>query len=329
MECFKIILAFTFSTNYLDSLSHFLKDKCFLDFSKLEAVVTYEEEHYASYILHESDLKNIEFFSTYLTTNRYSQSTISTYISLVVFYLKFLKAKNLDIVDAQSVTLFNYDFIVKPRKSISYQNQAVNALKTYFKYLKLDIEVNLIERPRKEKRLPVILSYAEVKQLINSTTNSKHKAMLSLIYSAGLRVSEAIAMKLTDIDSDRMLIHVKNAKGKKERYTLLSDKVLVLLREYYQAYKPKEYLFEGQFGGPYSDRSAQQSLKKAALRAGIQKNITLHSLRHSFATHLLENGTDIRYIQNLLGHSSPKTTMIYTHVSEQSIQKIKNPFDML
>jgi len=118
-------------------------------------------------------------------------------------------------------------------------------------------------------------------------------------------------------------------KEKKDRYTLLSDKVLVLLREYYKVYKPKEFLFEGQNGGAYSDRSAQAVLKNAAKRAGIQKPITLHTLRHSFATHLLENGTDIRYIQNLLGHSSPKTTMIYTHVSEQSIQKIKNPFDLL
>lgn len=318
-----------YCTTHLEALHHLLEDAYFLDFSKLNTVLTYEEEHYVSYLLQESDYKNIEAFSTYLTTNRYSQNTISTYISLVTFYIKFLKSKNLEAMDASSVARFTYDFIVKPQKSISYQNQAVNALKTYFKFLKLDVEVTLIERPRKEKRLPVILSYAEVKQLIHCTTNIKHKAMLSLIYSAGLRVSEAIAMKLTAIDSDRMLIHVKNAKGKKDRYTLLSDKVLVLLREYYKVYKPKEFLFEGQNGGAYSDRSAQAVLKNAAKRAGIQKPITLHSLRHSFATHLLENGTDIRYIQNLLGHSSPKTTMIYTHVSEQSIQKIKNPFDLL
>lgn len=325
----KLFWHLPYTPSNLAAIKQFLGSKYALDFTKLDAVIAYEETQYTTFSLREADLKNLEAFSTYLVTNRYSKNTITTYLSLVVFYLKFLQAKKISVVDSASVSLFNYDFIVKPKKSISYQNQAVNALKTYFKYLKLDVEVHCIERPRKEKRLPIILSHAEVKLLIDCTVNMKHKALLSLIYSAGLRVSEAIAMKLHDIDSDRMLIHIKNAKGKKDRYTLLSEKVLVLLREYYQVYKPKTFLFEGQYGGVYSDRSAQVVLKNAAKRAGIQKAITLHSLRHSFATHLLENGTDIRYIQNLLGHSSPKTTMIYTHVSEQSIQKIKNPFDLL
>lgn len=156
----------------------------------------------------------------------------------------------------------------------------------------------------------------------------KHKTLLALIYSSGLRISEALAMKPKDIDSIRMLIHVKNAKGKKDRYTLLSEKVLVMMREYYSVYKPKEYLFEGQYGGQYSSRSAQVVLQEAAIKAGILKHISLHTLRHSFATHLLESGTDLRFIQDLLGHSSPKTTMIYTHVSSTSLKKIKNPFDL-
>nr|WP_281229047.1 tyrosine-type recombinase/integrase [Flavobacterium aquiphilum] len=140
-------------------------------------------------------------------------------------------------------------------------------------------------------------------------------------------MSEAINMKMTDIDSQRMLIHVKNAKGKKDRYTLLSTKVLSLLREYYAIYKPKTYLFEGQYGGQYSSRSAQNILQLAVKKAGITKQISLHTLRHSFATHLLESGTDLRYIQDLLGHSSPKTTMIYTHVSSTTLKNIINPFD--
>ena len=135
-------------------------------------------------------------------------------------------------------------------------------------------------------------------------------------------------MKITDIDSKRMLIHVKNAKGKKDRYTILSTKVLVLLREYYTIYKPKTYLFEGEYGKQYSSRSAQSVLQQSAKKAGITKQISLHTLRHSFATHLLESGTDLRYIQDLLGHSSPKTTMIYTHVTSTSLKKIINPFDM-
>jgi integrase/recombinase XerD len=176
--------------------------------------------------------------------------------------------------------------------------------------------------------LPNVLSKEEVLKIIDSTENIKHKTLLALIYSAGLRISEALSMKPKDIDSVRMLIHVKNAKGKKDRYTLLSEKVLTLLREYYLVYKPKEFLFEGQFGGMYSSRSAQIILKHAAKKALIKKTITLHTLRHSFATHLLESGTDLRYIQELLGHSSPKTTMIYTHVSNNSLKKIKNPFDV-
>ena len=149
------------------------------------------------------------------------------------------------------------------------------------------------------------------------------------MYSGGLRIGEALNLKVTDIDSKRMLIHIKQAKGKKDRYTLLSLNFLILLRAYYKSYQPKKYLFEGQNGNQYTNSSAQAILKKALKKSNIKKDITLHSLRHSFATHLLENGTDIRYIQELLGHSSPKTTMIYTHVTESSLKKIRNPFDDL
>ena len=205
----------------------------------------------------------------------------------------------------------------------------MNALKLYFKTIhEKNIDIDKIHRPKREKVLPNVLSKEEVFKIIDLTKNLKHKTLLALIYSAGLRISEALAMKPNDIDSARMLIHIKNAKGKKDRYTLLSEKILLLLREYYTIYKPKEYLFEGQFGGQYSSRSAQTILKEAVKRAGINKPVSLHTLRHSFATHLLESGTDLRYIQDLLGHSSPKTTMIYTHVSSTSLKKIKNPFDI-
>ena len=224
---------------------------------------------------------------------------------------------------------YNNDYILKNKFSSSYQNQIVNAIKLFFKIVKeSSIEIDKIHRPKREKTLPNVLSKEEVLKIIDASENLKHKTLLALIYSAGLRISEALNMKLKDIDSTRMLIHVKNAKGKKDRYTLLSEKVLLLLREYYLVYKPKEYLFEGQFGGMYSSRSAQVILKQSAEKAGIRKPITLHTLRDSFATHLLESGTDLRYIQDLLGHSSPKTTMIYTHVTNDSLKKIKNPFDV-
>ena len=292
-----------------------------------EKVAEYKNNLYAL-TLSDEDKVNLARFRRWLMSKRYSNSTVVTYCSILVFFLKYITKRNCGIITSRTVSQFNYEFIVAARKSISYQNQAINAIKQYLTYCEMDVEIIDIERPKKEKKLPVILSKDEVKRIIDCAPNMKHKTLLSLIYSAGLRISEAINLKLIDVDSGRMLIHIKSAKGKKDRYTLLSSRVLVLLREYYKIYKPKKFLFEGMLNEQYSARGAQAALKNAAARAGIKKPITLHSLRHSFATHLLENGTDIRYIQTLLGHSSPKTTMIYTHVSEASVQKIINPFDM-
>ncbi len=148
-------------------------------------------------------------------------------------------------------------------------------------------------------------------------------------YSGGFRISEVLNLKIDDIDSDRMLIHIREGKGKKDRYTLLSKTLLENLRKYYLAYRPSDYLFEGQTRGRYSERSAHQILMKAIKKVAISKHVTMHTLRHSFATHLLENGTDLRYIQSLLGHSSPKTTQIYTHITTKGIDQIQNPLDKL
>lgn len=274
-------------------------------------------------------IASIETFKRYLLSKRYSVNTINTYSDALKSFLTFCNTKAVKDISNADFISYNNDYILKHKFSSSYQNQIVNAIKLFFKIMKeSSIEIEKIHRPKREKTLPNVLSKEEVLKIIDATENLKHKTLLALIYSAGLRISEALNMKLKDIDSTRMLIHVKNAKGKKDRYTLLSEKVLLLLREYYLVYKPKEYLFEGQFGGMYSSRSAQVILKQAAEKAGIRKPITLHTLRHSFATHLLESGTDLRYIQDLLGHSSPKTTMIYTHVTNDSLKKIKNPFDV-
>lgn len=273
-------------------------------------------------------MASIETFKRYLLSKRYSPNTINTYSDALKSFLTFCNTKAIKDISNEDVIYYNNDYILKNNFSSSYQNQIVNSIKLFFKIVKdSQIEIDKIHRPKREKVLPNVLSKEEVLKIIDATENLKHRTLLALIYSAGLRISEALNMKPKDIDSVRKLIHVKNAKGKKDRYTLLSEKVLLLLREYYLVYKPKEYLFEGQFGGMYSSRSAQVILKQAAERAGIRKPITLHTLRHSFATHLLESGTDLRYIQDLLGHSSPKTTMIYTHVTNDSLKKIKNPFD--
>ena len=188
----------------------------------------------------------------------------------------------------------------------------------------------LIHRPKREKVLPNVLSKEEVKEILNAPKNIKHKAMLSLIYSCGLRCGEILRLKPEHVDSQRKILLIKQSKGKKDRIAPLGEKTISLLRTYYKACKPRTYLFEGQQAGmPYDERSLQKVLKQAVEKAGIRKSVSLHWLRHSYATHLLENGTDLRYIQEILGHSSSKTTEIYTHVSTKSIQNIISPFDYL
>ena len=299
-----------------------------VDTSKIRLQEEKQRYNMANIDLSPVELEKIGKFKKWLETKRYSDSTVSTYCSMIAFFYKYLIRRNCTELTPMIVSRFNYEFIVQPQKSISYQNQAINAIKLFFEYSGISVEIGEIERPKNEKKLPVVLSMEEVRRLINGAYNLRHKTLLSLIYSGGFRLSEALNLKLEDIDSDRMLIHIKSAKGKKDRYTLLSKKALLIMREYYRVYSPREYLFEGPNGEQYSPRAVQNVVKIAAVRAGITKRISPHSLRHSFATHLLENGTDLRYIQNLLGHKSPKTTMIYTHVSDIAVQKILNPFDL-
>jgi integrase/recombinase XerD len=192
------------------------------------------------------------------------------------------------------------------------------------------MEVDLIHRPKREKKLPNVLSKEEVQSILKNTINIKHKAALSLIYSCGLRRSELLNLKLKDVDSKRNLLLIRNAKGKKDRIAPLSGKIVDLLRVYYKSYKPQTYLFEGWVENTkYSERSLEKVLKNSVKLANINKPVSLHWLRHSYATHLLESGTDLRYIQEILGHKSSKTTEIYTHVSSKQIANIKTPFDEL
>ena len=189
--------------------------------------------------------------------------------------------------------------------------------------------MDTFERPNKQRKLPIVLSASQVKRMIESTRNLKHKIIICLLYSAGLRKSELLGLKLNDIDSSRMVIQVQQGKGAKDRSVTLSPKVLEMLRDYYKAYKPKEYLIEGASGGSYSSESVGNMVKKAAKLAKIRKRVTAHTLRHSFATHLLESGVDLRYIQVLLGHKSSRTTEIYTHVSNHRLSTIESPIDKL
>lgn len=214
--------------------------------------------------------------------------------------------------------------------SRSYQNQVVNALKLFYRAeYNRDIGQVVLLRPKREHKLPNVLSQKEVQAILSAFTNSKHKTIFYLIYSGGLRISEVTSLKLKDIDSKRDVIRIRESKGAKDREVPLSQKALEQLRLYYKEYKPTEYLFEGQFGGQYSTRSIQTLFRKALKACGIKKKATVHTLRHSYATHLLENGTDLRIIQELLGHKSSKTTELYTHVSRQTKQRIPNPLDQL
>jgi len=265
-----------------------------------------------------------------LETMRYSPKTIEAYKQLFEEYINYYPAKKIDDITEPEIVAYVRYLVQERGISSSYQNQAINAIKFYYEKVKGGArKFYQLERPLKEQKLPTVLSVEEVQEMIRATTNLKHKTIIMLCYSAGLRLSELLNLRPTDVDSDRMQLSIKGGKGKKDRYTLLSEKLLPLLREYYKAYKPQEYLFEGPDGGHYSERSIQTVVKDALQKASIKKKATVHTLRHSFATHLLENGTDLRYIQSLLGHSSSKTTEIYTHVTSKALSGIKSPLDSL
>ncbi|PKM95567.1 MAG: integrase [Firmicutes bacterium HGW-Firmicutes-1] len=263
-----------------------------------------------------------------LIVRGYSGKTIQNYISSLVLFEKYTN-KSLEKIQEEDIKEYILYLIKVKDVSHSNINQTINCLKLFCAFiLERENIIFKIPRPKKEKKLPNILSIEEIIAIMKATKNEKHKTILYLIYSSGLRVSEVVNITLTDIDSDRMLIKVKQSKGRKDRYTLLSNKALIQLKKYYGLYKPKKWLFEGQEDdNQLTTRSVQRIFKCSCDHAGIHKDVSVHSLRHSFATHLLESGTDIRYIQELLGHSSLKTTEIYTHVTNRSIRKIVSPLD--
>lgn len=270
-------------------------------------------------------------FINWLRSKRYSDATIATYSETLRLFLRFTAHKSIAEITHDDVVDFNTNYILDRGLSASYQNQFVNAIKLFFSLIEnVAMDVTLVHRPKKPKLLPNVLSKEEVKRILQAHSNIKHKAMLSLIYSCGLRCSELLNLKPEHIDSKRSILIIKQAKGRKDRIAPLSSKIVLLLREYFIANRPSTYLFEGQVTGrPYDSRSLQLVLKQALHKTGITKPVSLHWLRHSYATHLLENGTDLRYIQEILGHNSSKTTEIYTHVSTKNIQKIISPFDYL
>lgn len=270
-----------------------------------------------------------EAYLTKLELKNYALNTAKTYISFFEKFINHFSNDKIDSLDEQAIREYLKKLYAEG-KSTSYVNLSINAIKFYYELvLGMPHRFYYIERPRKETKLPKVLSKMEIKAMLDTTENLKHHCIIALLYSAGLRRSELINLRLTDIKSNRSLITICGAKGNTERNTLLSDGFLKKLRTYYKEWRPAVYLFEGVGGQAYSETSVAMVVKKATQRAGIRDRVTPHMLRHSFATHLLEDGTDVRYIQRLLGHKSIKTTEIYTHVANNQLQSIKNPLDSL
>ncbi|TNE71417.1 integrase [bacterium] len=274
------------------------------------------------------NFEELQKYHRELMLKSYSDSTIRSYVGEFIRLLEILKAK--PVRDLTQEQYKAYVFYLKKEwgASDSQLHLTINALKFYVEKVLQQPELFIhIPRPKKSVKLPVVLSKNELKRLFLGVKNSKHRTILMTMYSAGLRVSELVVLKLSDIDSDRMLIHIHQSKGKKDRMVTLSRKLLDELRLYIKKYNPVDYLFEGQSGKAYSVRSVQQIMKRAKDDAAIFKPGLTHALRHSYATHLLESGTDIRFIQELLGHNDIKTTQIYLHVSADKKASIKSPLD--
>lgn len=272
----------------------------------------------------------LSVYGAKLAAIRYSESTRRCYVYMFREFLRFVYPKPLHQLSRLDVLRFQQLLVDERDVSRSYQNQSINAIKFYLEHvLGHDRQLFALDRPKRVQRLPQVLSEEEVGKILNATANLKHKALLTTMYSAGLRMGELLNLKLGDIDSASMRIWVREGKGCKDRLTALSPHLLELLRIYFERYRPKVFLFEGPHGTAYSATSVRKVLYRAASKASIQKKITPHTLRHSFATHLLEQGTNLRYIQDLLGHSNPKTTEIYTHVSSKGLEEIKSPLDQM
>ncbi|GMN09504.1 site-specific integrase [Croceitalea sp. MTPC9] len=269
-------------------------------------------------------------FEQLLKIKRYSTNTINSYVGLLVAFDSFI-GENHEIHRLDNSFLFQKlrEIILKRSYAYTTQKQLLSALKLYMQEIhSVNLDLDTL-RPRKPQRvLPDILSLKEVKLMFDLTKNLKHRAMLTTIYALGLRSGELLNLRVSHIDKDREIITIKAGKGKRDRQLPFPESLRIILREYYKQYKPKSYLFEGQ-KKQYSSASLRAVFINACKRADIKKDVTLHSLRHAYATHLLESGTDLRLIQELLGHNSIKTTMLYTHVSKRSLLQVKSPLDFL
>jgi integrase/recombinase XerD len=280
--------------------------------------------------IHDINRPALKDFVDYLELRAYSHHTIRTYVNEFSQLLSTLKSVSVDTLDTARFKSYFLYCLQTLNLSENTLHSRINAVKCYVEQVRLKPEIFLnIPRPKKPESLPQTISMEEIKRILELTRNLKHNTMLKVCYGMGLRVSEIVAIRLVDVNSNSMRVFINRAKGKKDRYVNLPSSLLDQLRVYFKTYRPKTYLFEGQYGGQYSIRSAQKVFEQAMKRAKINIDTGIHGLRHSFATHSLEQGTDIRFIQTLLGHNDIKTTLRYTHVTDITLQNIKSPLDRL
>lgn len=271
--------------------------------------------------------EKLKVFKEHMLRKGYSIQTIKAYLNHLNRYLIFSN----NYVDLDLINDYICIMMYRQEQSFTYVNQLVSSLKLYCRYTKefsIDDIVSM-ERPKKENKLPKVMSKDQLKRLFDATDNLKYKTAMMVSYSAGLRVSEVSKLKISDIDSDQMLIRVNQGKGRKDRLVPLSEHLLLQLRNYYKVFQPKEWLFENRIGDHLTTRSFQKVFERSRAKACLKSHVTFHSLRHSFATHLLEEGVNLRYIQEILGHASSKTTEVYTRVSTKHYKNIHNPLDTL
>ncbi|MDR5589939.1 tyrosine-type recombinase/integrase [Christiangramia sp. SM2212] len=307
-------------------LKHLNKLSFYVNYSALDLL------QLPSHMEPDNEIKNtpeeiqIKDFQNYLDGRRYSESTIRTYCHYTSKFLNYHSGRS--YFNLQDVDRFIEAEIAGKKYSISSHRQCISALKHYFEFTEQEeIDTSKLKRPDKSKYLPGVLSKEEVIELLRATRNLKHRCILALMYSSGLRIGELLSLKLQEIDIDRQQILVRQSKGRKDRYVMLAESFLPLFYNYLQTYQPKIYFVEGINGGQYTASGIRNFLKESVHRARIRKRVSPHTLRHSYATHMLENGIDLRYIQELLGHSRPETTMIYTHVTKKDLMKIRSPLD--
>lgn len=278
--------------------------------------------------IHPINQPEFEKYIKTLTLKAYSEHTIRLYLSEFAHLLILIKSKPIQNLTPNRIKDYLLYCVKVEKMKERKLNGKINAIKFYFEQvLHKDKMFFDIPRPKKPQTLPKMLSKSEIKKIFQQVENPKHLLMLKLCYGMGLRVSEVVGIKISHIDSTRMQVLISGGKGKKDRYVNLPESILEDLRSYYKIYRPKEWLFEGRYGGQYSISSVQAVFKRAMKSANINKRVGIHGLRHSYATHLLESGANLRVIQELLGHHSIKTTQIYTHVSEKP--QVKSPLDNL